>query len=365
MSSLISQLSSALAAALPHNLMETAPSAIVIYPNSINFGLTSHGSILISGADNHSITVAYRNTDPNNLRSLVWGKDRFACIPGIALNLKDTEFSATVKLEFAAQATNNARVRKNLEQTIVRFVGQFVVKCEKILDSICDAYQAQLRYEQLYLELRTANFFLQNLDQDNLGKQFDAIYSTNRWGNGSGAGSLPQVTAGYRDFLQQFIAQHQIKTIADVGCGDWQFSRLMDFSKVQYTGYDVSSIVIEHNTRLYQKDNVKFVHYEGDFGQVAPADLLICKDVLQHLPNSYIHNFLKILPKFKYALITNDIDDLQPENNNADLPVAGGFRAVDLRAAPFNLPAQVSYDFEWSKGTAFHKLTLLHTNLRA
>ena len=320
------------------------------------------GGIEVSIINSNSIAVTYRSTNQNNLRFLVWGKDHFACIPGIALTLNGDEFSASVKLDFDPQATNSAQPRKELVRTITRFVGQFVVKCEKLLDSIYNAYLANMHYEQLYLELRTANYFLQNFDKDNLGKQFDAIYSVNRWGTGSGAGSLPQVTAGYREFLQNFIAQRNIKTIADVGCGDWQFSRLMDFSKVQYTGYDVSSIVIEQNTKLYQKDNIKFVHYDGDFEQVEPADLLICKDVLQHLPNAYIHNFLKVLPKFQYALITNDIDELKPENNNIDLPVAGGFRAIDLRAAPFNLPAQLSYDFELGKGTSFHKITLLYVN---
>ena len=360
MSSLISQLSSSLAAALPNNMMSTAQNTIVIYPNSINFSITNGGGIRVS-VNNNSVTVTYLSTNHSNLRILLWGKDRFACIPGISLNLNGDEFSASVKLDFNPQATNNASGRKELERTITRFVGSFVVKCEKVLDAIYHSYLEHMHYEQLYLELRTANYFLQNFDKDNLGKQFDAIYSVNRWGAGSGMGSLPQVTTGYRQFLQDFIAQHDIKTIADVGCGDWQFSRLMDFSQVQYTGYDVSSLVIAQNTKLYQKDNIKFVHYDGNFERIEPADLLICKDVLQHLPNDYIHNFLKILPKFKYAIITNDIDDVRPENNNTDLPVAGGFRPIDLRAEPFNLASTLAYEFKLRPDYVFNKHTLLYT----
>ncbi len=309
-----------------------------------------------------SITVAYRSSAHSNVRPLVWGKDLFACIPGIALNLNGDEFTATVRLDFNAGALRTPKGRKELEQTIARFVGSFVIKCEKVLDAISTRYVENAHYEQLCLELRTANYFVQSLDKDNLGKQFDAIYSVNRWGNGSGAGSLPQVTAGYRDFLQNFIAQHDIKTIADVGCGDWQFSRLMDFSAVRYTGYDVSSIVIEQNTKLYSKDNIQFVLYNGDFESIAPADLLICKDVLQHLPNTYIQNFLKILPKFKYALITNDIDDVHPQNNNADIPVAGGFRPIDLRAEPFNCSGELVYEFKLRPDFIFNKHTLLCTH---
>lgn len=316
--------------------------------------------ILVNQDQDNFITVTYKSTAHNNLRFLLWGKDYFACIPGIALQIEGDAFSAAVKLDFSPQAP-----LEELCANLTRFIGQFVVKCEKLLDAIYDGYIENMHYEQLCLEARTANYFLQNSDKDNLGKQFDAIYSVNRWGCGSGAGSLPQATVGYRKFLQDFLTAHQIKTIADAGCGDWQFTRLMDLSSVQYTGYDVSSIVIEQNTKHYQKDHIKFVLYDGDFERIEPADLLICKDVLQHLPNAYIQNFLKILPKFKYALITNDINELRSEANNQDIPVAGGFRPIDLTAAPFNLKAQQVFDFKMEAGPVLNKITLLYTNEQA
>lgn len=361
MTSLITPLSSALAASLPHHLMNTINQTITIYPNSIHFGHTNGGGgILVNQISDNFITVAYHSTAPSNLRFLLWGKEYFACIPGIALQLEGDEFTASVKLDFSPQAKH-----KDLISQLTRFIGQFVVKCEKLLDAIYDGYIENMYYEQLCLEARTANYFLQSFDKDNLGKQFDAIYSVNRWGCGSGAGSLPQATVGYRKFLQDFLTAHQIKTIADAGCGDWQFTRLMDLSSVQYTGYDVSSIVIEQNTKHYQKDHIKFVLYDGDFERIEPADLLICKDVLQHLPNAYIQNFLKILPKFKYALLTNDINELRSEANNQDIPVAGGFRPIDLTAAPFNLKAQQVFDFKMEAGPVLNKITLLYTNEQA
>lgn len=135
-------------------------------------------------------------------------------------------------------------------------------------------------------------------------------------------------------FLQDFFKQKHIKSIADVGCGDWQFSQNIDFSGISYTGYDVASFVIERNQKAHAKENVKFVLYDGDFDKIEPADLLICKDVLQHLPNEKIKEFLKILPRFKYALITNDIG----ERVNEDI-LASGYRALDITKPPFNLKA--------------------------
>ncbi len=52
------------------------------------------------------------------------------------------------------------------------------------------------------------------------------------------------------------------------------------------------------------------------------------------LPNDKIKEFLKILPRFKYALITNDINERVNENI-----LASGYRALDLTKPPFNLKA--------------------------
>lgn len=128
-----------------------------------------------------------------------------------------------------------------------------------------------------------------------------------------------------------------ISSVVDVGCGDWQFSKNIDFSNIYYTGYDVASFVINANNAKYAKDNITFEHYDGDFSQIKSADLLLCKDVLQHLPTSKIHEFISILPKFKYALITNDNANKQIANFENKQIAPGQYRPLDLRKAPFNL----------------------------
>ena len=317
MSPILNQLFPALAAALPSNLLSTAENSIIIHPNSLHFGQHMGGGILISQDSNNTVTVSYKSTNHGSLRVLLWGKDLFACINGISLALRGDEFSASVKIELGKLGKQGkGAVTKATVQELTRYICHFVVKCEKVLDQIHDSYVEDMHYQQLYLEMRTANYFLQNFDKDDLGKQFNAIYSVNRWGCGSGAGSLPQLTTGYRQFLQEFIAQH----------------------------------------------NIKFVLYDGDFDRIEPADLLICKDVLQHLPNSYIQKFLQILPKFKFALITNDIDELHPENNNVDLPVAGGFRTLDLTKEPFNFKGALVHKVVLRPDLAYNKDVLLYTH---
>lgn len=57
-----------------------------------------------------------------------------------------------------------------------------------------------------------------------MSKRFEEIYATNEWGHGSGEGSLPVHTRGYVAFLQAFLAEKNITSVVDMGCGDWQFS---------------------------------------------------------------------------------------------------------------------------------------------
>lgn len=173
--------------------------------------------------------------------------------------------------------------------------------------------------------------------------KFDEIYSLNSWGFGSGHGSLPSVTKSYRKFIEQFIAENDIKKVVDYGCGDWQFSKLINWGEASYTGLDVVESVIEDNTKKYSTDKISFKAIKPGQTSIPKGDLIIVKDVLQHLSEEDIRIFLdKVLPKFKYALITNCI--LPTSDINAAI-ATGEFRPLDLRKAPFDLNAKVVHTF--------------------
>ena len=80
---------------------------------------------------------------------------------------------------------------------------------------------------------------------------FSNIYKNKIWGENnigegwSGSGSSLQQTIKYREFLQKFLADHQIKSVVDVGCGDWTFSRAIDWTGIDYKGFDVVEDVIK------------------------------------------------------------------------------------------------------------------------
>jgi SAM-dependent methyltransferase len=174
---------------------------------------------------------------------------------------------------------------------------------------------------------------------------FTTVYETGEWGKPwySGDGSTVANTQGYVAFLQQFLKDHQINSVADVGCGDWQFSRHMDWSGISYRGYDVTPGIVERN-RQFESPTIQFAHLDLTEKRVPAADLLICKDVLQHLSNDKIQQFLTQLGQFRYCLITNDIQSSGPSVPNRDIR-SGGYRPIVLTLPPYNLHAKEVFRF--------------------
>ena len=165
-------------------------------------------------------------------------------------------------------------------------------------------------------------------------KAFTNVYQSHRWGEGSGYGSKPENAQPYLILLQKYVVNQKIHSIVDLGCGDWQLMRTIKLpDTTRYDGVDVVKSIVEFNTLHYQKPNIHF-HYISDLDRFKfkNYDLLIVKDVIQHLPNKDVSYFLKIiLPRFRYALIT---DDYLKNKSNRDID-AGDYRPIDLEEPPF------------------------------
>ena len=168
---------------------------------------------------------------------------------------------------------------------------------------------------------------------------FKYIYIYNLWGFESGSGSLSQNNKQYIDFLNQFIHSHiDIHRIIDLGCGDWQLHRHIDFKENKYLGIDIVKEVIDNNRTHYSTDKIQFkcVNFlDVDF--ILPrGDLLIVKDVLQHLSNSNIRIFLDKLQmnSYKYILITNDVSTINLNYLNIK---DGMYKPLNIRKSPYNM----------------------------
>jgi FkbM family methyltransferase len=161
---------------------------------------------------------------------------------------------------------------------------------------------------------------------------FGRIYKLDSWSNGSGPGSRTKNVIEYRSFLERFIVENDIKTVTDFGCGDWQFSRFIDWSGISYTGIDVVSEVIERNAS-FTAANVSFEVFEA-LTDLPGGDLLIAKEVLQHLPNSIVNDYLDAFcSSYKFVLVVNGAEPLSQVNLDIN---PGEYRPLRLEKPPFN-----------------------------
>ena len=212
----------------------------------------------------------------------------------------------------------------------------------------------------MFLQLRNILFLwltcLVNLSlfsSDVHEEAFTRIYDHATWGRNSegrgysGGGSLVSNAQPYMDFVEDFIKQHNIKTVVDVGCGDWEFSRHMDWNGVTYTGYDVVKSVIERDIQRFGSPTVRFVHANFLKEDLPQADLLLCKDVLQHLSNNDILLFIPQLTKYRFCLITNETTPGSFTGDNADIRPGGG-RKLDLSKPPFFLNGRKVLNYSYS-----------------
>jgi len=207
-------------------------------------------------------------------------------------------------------------------------------------------------------------FTLRGVDrQSPLTDTFNRIYSDGVWGRDvsgegtSGSGSTLEITREYRAYLQDFIRKQRVTSIVDAGCGDWSFSSTIDWGNASYVGVDIASDVIAGVRKKHETGKIRF--QVGDITEELPAaDLLISKDVLQHLSNALVQKFIRNnlkRGKYKWVLLTNDRG-----RGNADT-VPGGYRAIDLSAPPFDVKGLVdlpiAYGREVTKVTSLLDLT--------
>ena len=152
----------------------------------------------------------------------------------------------------------------------------------------------------------------------------------------------------YIELLERFISVKKIENVLDLGCGDWQFSRYINWSKVNYVGVDVVQNVVNYNNEHLASDNVSFVKKDLQdiktlkelFGK--ENQLVIIKDVLQHWSDDELLPWLNdfVLLDFNYALITNgDKYYMKPEYNDGrkrNTENKYSYAPLDLENAPYN-----------------------------
>ncbi|MHA4894991.1 class I SAM-dependent methyltransferase [Pedobacter sp. PWIIR3] len=144
---------------------------------------------------------------------------------------------------------------------------------------------------------------------------FTDVYKNNLWGGSkgefySGTGSHNSHISIYTDAIANYIKDNQLETIVEIGCGDFNVSSkiltLLDQSdfNYRYVGYDVVKNLIVRNNKLYSSPKIKFIFKDSSSGNLEHADLLIIRQVLQHLNNKSIKKIINKFENYKNIIIS-------------------------------------------------------------
>ena len=208
----------------------------------------------------------------------------------------------------------------------------------------------------------------------NLRQVFDGIYENRAWGDGihsplSGAGSKPDNAITYVRYVKKIINDFGIKSVTDFGHGDWLMWGDYRFDGVSYTGIEVSKYAHDLAKRNFGSVNRNFVLEDVlESKKIVSSELLISKDVFQHLSIPNIQSLLRIISEghFRFLVLCSDVyvrqstvgkfryhlsmrtrlkKMLKLENpffltlnrrNNSDI-FDGGYRGIDFEELPFKI----------------------------
>jgi hypothetical protein len=172
---------------------------------------------------------------------------------------------------------------------------------------------------------------------------FERIYLEGTWGQkfDSGAGSADAITGSYVGLVRSFIDEHEIRSVVDLGCGDFRVGRRLVSSDVEYIGVDLVRPLVERNQRLYGSPKVRFEHANLIEDELPRGELALLRQVLQHLSNDEIERVLERTRQYPFLLVTEHLPTHPQAVPNIDKPHGPDVRVyhrsgVFLEAPPFS-----------------------------
>lgn len=176
---------------------------------------------------------------------------------------------------------------------------------------------------------------------------FSRIYAQGLWGRAdgafcSGSGSSEEHAQAYVQMLADYVRQHAIRSVVDLGCGDFVIGQRIAALGLDYTGVDVVPDLIRHHTREHGSERVRFAQLDIIDQPLPRAQLCLIRQVLQHLSNEQIARILPKLAAYEHVLVTEHYPGPgAPIVPNKDKPHGHDTRveddsAVFLEQPPFN-----------------------------
>ena len=177
---------------------------------------------------------------------------------------------------------------------------------------------------------------------------FRHIYLSNHWQNyfkldlqksRSGPGSNLNYTSDMSRELEKFFADKNIKTILDIGCGDFIWMNLLlnkYYNYDKYLGLDIVDELIKNNNLKYSNDKISFKTFDLVKDEIPKGfDIILIRDVFIHLKNEQIVNFLNLLKNLDIKFF--GVTSTPSLKKNNELKAVGRYRDINIEIEPFNL----------------------------
>lgn len=185
----------------------------------------------------------------------------------------------------------------------------------------------------------------QNLPID---KVFARIYQGREWGGDdgffSGSGSHdPAIVGPYVEAVRDVLGRFKVRpVVVDVGSGDFNVGKNFVDLAARYYACDIVATLQEFNRQKYAFNNVDFLCVNAVDDELPPGDLIIIRQVLQHLSNCQIQKIVEKCHQFPSWVITEHLPANTSFVPNCDIDAGCGIRVlfdsgVDLLAPPFSV----------------------------
>ncbi|MFN5408668.1 methyltransferase domain-containing protein [Bradyrhizobium sp.] len=178
---------------------------------------------------------------------------------------------------------------------------------------------------------------------------FSEIYRRKLWGGRlskgpySGSGSRdPSVVNPYIEAVSDCLRGLGSPSVVDVGCRRGSRRSRLVTCAGRYIGCDVVDFVIAENQRRHP--DVEFVVCDAVTDDLPRGDVVLVRQVLQHLNNRQVAQILPKLCNYRYAIITEHIPGFADFIPNLDKAAGPDHRVnfgsgLVLTEPPFNLRA--------------------------
>ncbi|EIJ38418.1 SAM-dependent methyltransferase, tRNA(uracil-5)-methyltransferase [Galbibacter orientalis DSM 19592] len=176
----------------------------------------------------------------------------------------------------------------------------------------------------------------------------EQIYTLNLWGGNnadyySGEGShRPEIVKPYIETIQNFLKSFDFPpVVCDLGCGDFNVGKYLVKYTKRYIGVDIVEGLIKRNQEVFTQDNLTFECLDIATDSLPTADIVLIRQVLQHLSNKEVQSIISKLSAYKYVILTEHLPNGSFEPNK-DIISGQGIRlkkqsGLNLLIPPFNL----------------------------